>query len=152
MRRAVISGLVQALMVVGVLAGVVAMHGLTANHDASMPTTAAGPAPAAEARPAGHTMASGEITADPPLPAGGQVAAVLRLTGAGEGHNMAGACVAILTATLLFLALVLALRFLRVWRPLEAFTRGQRSWGSFAAGRSPPRRAPSLSMLCVLRT
>jgi hypothetical protein len=147
----VISGLIQALVVVGVLAGVVAMHGLTANHEATMPTTAAGHKPAADARAAGHAMSSGEVAPEPQS-AGSQASAVLRLTGAGDGHGMTGACVAILATTLLFLALVLALRFLRVWHPLDAAIGRRRSFRSSAAGRSPPRRAPSLSMLCVLRT
>ncbi len=112
------------LGVLTVVAGVFAMHGLTSHHD----TTMAMPEP---------VMTHTEPAADP---------AALHVAPVDEAHDMAGACMAVLTGLLLLLALLLGLRSLLVWRAVRVPTVGAR----FVVGeRSPPRVA--LSSLGVLR-
>ncbi|WP_246486920.1 DUF6153 family protein [Kribbella qitaiheensis] len=141
------SGLTRILTVVGVLAGVLAMHGLTSNHDAEMPGMAAAPTTSSGHRATGDpTMAAGH---DDALSAGFTTEEP-KARGADAGHGMAGACVAVLTLSLLLLALAAGSR----WRRIRQ--RGHRglplAWRPVPDGRPPPWLAPSLSKLCVLRT
>jgi hypothetical protein len=151
-RGAACAGLVRALVVAGVLAGVFAMHGLTIDH-----------APVSVGR--GHPTASHDAAtgADPVAVRSGAMtvhsamAAAARpdrsQTRAGErdpGHAMPAVCVAVLAASVL---LLLVSRVLR--RGVLGWTyRDVRAWravGAGRSGRSPPGSSLSLSKLCVLR-
>ncbi|HEY0473497.1 MAG TPA: DUF6153 family protein [Kribbella sp.] len=127
------SGLTRVLAVLGVLAGVFAMHGLTGNHDVTM----VGPHLSASTTEANHAT-------DHPAAAQSAVISVDE-----HQHAMTGACVAILTALVLLLALSLGLRSLSAWRAVQPTAPADRS---ALTGRSPPWLVPSLSKLCVLRT
>jgi len=150
------SGLTRVLAVLGVAAGVFAMHGLTGNHDAAMAAAHMNPAPRAIAVPATDHHTSDQVDNVPAsavaamdrLDEAGQVITGV-LTPSGHGHTMAGACVAVLTALVLLLALVLALRSLLSWRQVPLIAPTVRP---VVTGRSPPWVLPSLSKLCVLRT
>lgn len=136
--------LLRLLGVLGVVAGVLAMHGLTAHHDAAMATpTQAGMQHSVVPQAMDHRH---------------QVALPIALvdafdrvviTPAGEEHGMAEACMAVLTGLLLLLALVRALRSLLAWRPVLLVAPATRV---VLSERSPPWLTPSLSKLCVLRT
>ena len=127
------SGLTRVLAVLGVLAGVFAMHGLTGDHDVTMVDP--------------HLSASStEATRASEHPAAAQSAVI---TIDEHQHAMAGACLAILTALVLLLALSLGLRSLLAWRAVQRTAPADRS---ALTGRSPPWLVPSLSKLCVLRT
>jgi len=125
------SGLPRTLAVLGVLVGVFLMHGLTGNHDVTMAGPQLGAAPAAAS--AGHSMAA----LDQPI------------ISVDEHQHMDGACLAMLTALIVLLALQLALRSLLVRRLIQPAVRAERP---VLTGRSPPWTTPSLSKLCVLRT
>lgn len=151
------SRLTQALAVLGVLAGVFAMHGLTGNHDVTMvdPQLTA-LSSATEDSSAGHPMASLEPSSSKQaialgaalsmVPAAAQKAVV---SVDEHQHMMADACLAMLTALVLLLALLLGLRSLLAWRAAELVVPAERP---VLTGRSPPWLVPSLSKLCVLRT
>lgn len=152
------SGPARALAVLIVLAGVFAMHGLTGNHDAAMASPDMGAASSAAGPGPGHHMspidqlslpaaaAVGHLSdAAPVVSAAAQVTLVL----ANDEHVMAGACVAVLTGLVLLLALMLGLRSLLAWRPVQLTAPAVRP---VLAGRSPPWLVPSLSKLCVSRT
>jgi hypothetical protein len=153
------SGPTRVLAVLGVLAGVFAMHGLTGNHDAAMAgphmraaSSAAGPA-------AGHRMGPVDETgsSSPAGPMGGlgdeaampSAATKVAFIPASDEHVMAGACVAVLTGLVLLLTLLLGLRSLLAWRPVQLPAPAVRP---MLTERSPPWLVPSLSKLCVLRT
>ncbi|GAB3930242.1 hypothetical protein GCM10029976_031580 [Kribbella albertanoniae] len=166
------SGLTRRLTLLGVLAGVFAMHALTMNHDpamagmdsiASMTSSGAGHTSAATGvaavadnggAPSGHVRMSDQVTAE--------MAAVTEFASASNlmvsahsnagSHQMSDVCVAVLAASLALVGLALMLCWLRsarfapwAWQllPLQL---------SPLSGRSPPWLAPSLSKLCVLRT
>ena len=136
--------LLRLLGVLGVVAGVFAMHGLTAHHDAAMATpTHAGMQHSVvpEAMDHRHQVALPIALVD----AFDRVV----IAPAGEQHGMAEACMAVLTGLLLLLALVLALRNLLAWRPVLLVAPAERV---VLSERSPPWLTPSLSKLCVLRT
>ncbi|MGC4939924.1 DUF6153 family protein [Kribbella sp. DT2] len=147
------TGLGRALAVVGVIAGVLAMHGLTSGHHPVMPDmgTVGQMAAADIAGPELHdpevamTVDAGAVKA---TPRSGSALDGL-LTTSTAGHLMADVCVAVLTVTLLLLALATALRRRRIWCPVtpRSTTRRPR-----AVGRPPPWTHPSPSKLCVLRT
>jgi hypothetical protein len=154
--------LLRLLGVLGVVVGVFAMHSLTGHHEAAM-TDMRLPA-AAQAVPAAHGSAEAMESSQPAsghqlaLPNGHEVALPIALVDAidrvaitpvGEQHGMVSACVAVLTALLLLLALVLGLRNLLAWRPVLLVAPAQRV---VLSERSPPWLTPSLSKLCVLRT
>jgi hypothetical protein len=133
------SRLLRALVVVAVTAGVFAMHGMTGDHRMAM---AASPSATVHGD---HSMAGGG-SATHAVP----VSDAPVLTAPGDDHSMGGACVAILAASLLLLALWTMSRGLRSWRPLGRMPVGQ---GLVLPARSPPSwLTPSLSKLCVLRT
>ncbi|WP_428995011.1 DUF6153 family protein [Kribbella qitaiheensis] len=157
-RSAVVrSGLTRILTVVGVVAGVLAMHGLTSNHDAAMPGMAA--AQTDSSRPAGTgdpTMTTGHASAVDSgvhlttAASAGSTTEKPQARDTDAGHGMAGACVAVLTLSLLLLALALRSRWRLIWRTVPRDPRpAQRP---VPAGRPAPWLAPSLSKLCVLRT
>lgn len=136
--------LLRLLGVLGVVAGVFAMHGLTSHHDAAMASM-----PAATHATAAHEMGSAEPESKH------QVALPIALVDAfdrvaiapaGEQHGMVDACMAVLTGLLLLLALVLGLRSLLTWRPVLLVAPAER-----VVQREPPWLVPSLSKLCVLR-
>ena len=154
------SGPTRALAILGVLAGVFAMHGLTGNHDAAMASphmraasSAAGPAADHRMGPVDETGSSSP--AGPTGVLGDEAAATSRgarhvaLIPAGDEHVMAGACVAVLTGLVLLLTLLLGLRSLLAWRPVQLPAPAVRP---MLTERSPPWLVPSLSKLCVLRT
>jgi hypothetical protein len=152
--RATVSGaLLRVLGVLGVVAGVFAMHGLTSDHEVAMAimhapgdVQAAMPAAhVAESQSAGHVVQHGDAVS---------VALVVGLervviAAAGEQHGMVGECLAVLTGLLLLLALALGLRSLLACRPVVLLAPAERL---VLSERSPPWLAPSLSKLCVLRT
>jgi hypothetical protein len=137
-----------------VLAGVFAMHALTSHHDPAIAGSVASDRAAAHAieRHVGH---GGGVM----VPAGDCCDGSGAATAAPAEHQlMPGAlvpdmatCVAVLAGSLL--ALVLALIAQRgtgrrgrlVWRPPVAAV-------ALSGGRPPPRPAPSLTELCILRT
>jgi hypothetical protein len=150
------SRLTRVLSVLGVVAGVFVMHGLTGNHDAAMAAAHMNAAPRAVVVPAAghgasqadHARATTAALATERLgDAGHVITAVVRP--AGDEHIMASACVAVLTALVLLLALALALRSLLAWRRVQLIAPSARP---VVTGRSPPWVVPSLSKLCVLRT
>lgn len=131
---AMASRMLRLLGVLTVVAGVFAMHGLTSHHD----TTMAMPAPAmTHAGPPPSYAAPAVPHAAPAVP---QVAP------AGEAHDMAGACMAVLTGLLLLLALLLGLRSLLVWRVVRQLT----AITHRVLGERPPPRV-AFSSLGVLR-
>ena len=151
------------LGVLGIVAGVFAMHGLTGQHDAAMAimhlpgVTQTGPTPAQHvvSTPA-EAMATGLSRAGESA-AGHSVRLPIALVdgfdrvaigAAGEQHGMAGACMAVLTTLLLLLALMLGLRSLRAWRSVVLLAPTERLTST---DRSPPWLAPSLSTSGVLR-
>jgi hypothetical protein len=152
------SGPTRALAVLGVLAGVFAMHGLTGNHDAAMADPHMGAASSAAGPAADHRMGPVDETGSPSpaRPMGGlsdqaatsSAATHVAFIPAGDEHVMAGACVAVLTGLVLLLTLLLGLRSLLAWRPVQ-LTPAVRP---MLTERSPPWLVPSLSKLCVLRT
>jgi hypothetical protein len=133
------SGLTRALAVLGVLAGVFAMHGLTGDHDVTM----VDPHLSASSTEATHAS---EATRASEHPAAARSAVI---TVDEHQHAMAGACLAVLTALVLLLALSLGLRSLLAWRAVQRTAPADRS---ALTGRSPPWLVSSLSKLCVLRT
>jgi hypothetical protein len=149
------SGLTRVMAVLGVAAGVFTMHGLTGNHDAAMAAAHMNPAPRAIAVLVADHHTSVQADTDPASvaamdwldEAGNLITGAL--TPAGHGHTMAGACVAVLTALVLLLALMLGLRSLLAWRRVRLIAPPARPP---VTGRSPPWVVPSLSKLCVLRT
>jgi hypothetical protein len=166
--RATVSGaLLRVLGVLGLVAGVFAMHGLTAHHEIAMAGMHAPAAAQAAAMPAAHMSesppagdaAEAEVVSVAAVPqAMHQVAMPVALvdgfervvvTPSGGRHGMVGACVAVLTGLLLLLALALGLRSLLAWRLVVLLAPVERL---VLSERSPPWLAPSLSKLCVLRT
>jgi hypothetical protein len=150
------SGLTRVLAVLGVAAGVFAMHGLTGNHDAAMAAAHMNPAPRAIAIPTTdhHTSVQADnvhASAVPAMERLDDAGHVINgaLKPAGDGHTMGSACIAVLTALVLLLALALALRSLLAWRRVPLIAQPARP---VVTGRSPPWVVPSLSKLCVLRT
>jgi len=133
-------------MLLGVLAGLFAMHGLSAHHDMAM-VGAHGPDSAAVAEPmSGHQSAASDTSL---AQRGAAVTPVSTEAPAPDPmSDMAQACVAILTG-----AAALALLLLSPLRPLLArwLTLGQPVLRSRSRRLSPPR-PPDLSVLCVLRT
>jgi hypothetical protein len=145
-----------------------AMHEAAESEASSRPASGDQPAPSN-----GHGMAhepaspNGHGAAHEPalpsahglaLPSGHEVALPIALVDAidrvaiepaGQQHRMVSACVAVLTALVLLLALVLGLRSLLTWRPVLLVAPTGRV---VLSERSPPWLAPSLSKLCVLRT
>jgi hypothetical protein len=153
------SGPTRVLAVLGVLAGVFAMHGLTGNHDAAMADPHMGAASSATGPAADHRMGPVDATgpSSPAGPMGGPgdeaamspAATKVAFIPAGDEHLMAGACVAVLTGLVLLLTLLLGLRSLLAWRPVQLSAPAVRP---VLTERSPPWLVPSLSKLCVLRT
>ncbi|HEY0692369.1 MAG TPA: DUF6153 family protein [Kribbella sp.] len=153
------SGLTRALAVLGVLAGVFAMHGLTGNHDAAMADPHLGSASSAAGPAADHRMGPvdemGSSSPVGPMGGLGEKAAVssaathVAFIPASDEHVMAGACVAVLTGLVLLLTLLLGLRSLLAWRPVQLTAPAVHP---MLTERSPPWLVPSLSKLCVLRT
>jgi hypothetical protein len=147
------SGVTRAVAVLGVVAGVFAMHGLTGNHDAAMAAAHLNVAPRAMVLPAGDQQMDHPVPAPTAMilaqsaekPAGEKQPTIAPLA---EHHSMGGACLAVLTGLVLLLTLALALRSLLAWRPVELFGPTDRP---VLTGRSPPWLVPSLSKLCVLR-
>jgi hypothetical protein len=153
------SGLTRALAVLGVVAGVFAMHGLSGNHDVTMVGQQMSARSGAEADLASdHPMARlGEVTSSA-IPGMALDATASVIAAAARDavvsvdehqHSMAGACLAMLNGLVLLLALALGLRSLLAWRAVEFAASAGRS---VLTGRSPPWLVPSLSKLCVLRT
>ena len=127
--------LVRTLIVIGLLAGLFAMHGLSADHDTALssPHHTGMTMPRTES---GHLLNMGQHVAGE---VGAQAAAH-----AGMGK---GCCVAVLTgAALLALLLIRLLRTVRVFEPLQV---PRRVWRTVQA-HAPPR-PPDLAALCVLR-
>jgi hypothetical protein len=153
------SGPTRALAILGVLAGVFAMHGLTGNHDAAMASPHMRAASSAADPAANHHMGPVDETgsSSPAGPMGGlgdeaatsPAATKVAFIQAGDEHVMAGACVAVLTGLVLLLTLLLGLRSLLAWRPVQLTAPPVRP---VLTERSPPWLVPSLSKLCVLRT
>jgi hypothetical protein len=135
-RRAVGSGLGRALIAVCLLAGVFAMHGLTGGHealDAHRPAAAAAMAETEHGHPAAVQPPHGPA-----------------VQAAHDGtHSMADVCLALLTALALAIVAALALRSLRITRPVAPPGSGPRV---IRTGRAPPWLQPRLTKLCVLRT
>jgi hypothetical protein len=128
--------LARTLIVVGLLAGLFAMHGLSTDHDAAT-SSAHQTAFTMTANEPGHLLDVGEHAAAAdglPMP-----------PHAGIGQ---ACCVAVLTgAALLALLLIRLLRTVRVFfEPLEA---PRRVWRTVQA-HAPPR-LPDLAALCLLR-
>ena len=151
------------LGVLGIVAGVFAMHGLTGQHDAAMAimhlpgVTQTGLTPTAPADSTPADALAGGLSQVGESAAGHSVRLPIALVdgfdrvaigAAGEQHGMAGACMAVLTALLLLLALVLGLRSLLAWRSVVLLAPAERLTST---DRSPPWLAPSLSTLGVLR-
>ncbi|GAA1599973.1 hypothetical protein GCM10009789_62670 [Kribbella sancticallisti] len=136
------------LTVVGLLAGVFAMHGLTGNHDATiaLPHGMASLANVATADHVHTTAATRPSAVHPPLAAqiGVTVGAVDE-----SGHHAMDVCLAVLTALALAAWVVLA-----AVRRKAALSvgRGAPVHRLRLPSRSPPWLQPSLSKLCVLRT
>ena len=126
------SGLVKAAVTLCLLAGVFLMHGLTGNHDAAMAM--------------GHSMTP--VVEKHHAHAVPQVQEVPAVAPGEHRHSMGELCLAMLTVLALAIIVALALRSLRVSRPVPLLTRVSRGAGP---ERSPPRPQPSLSKLCVLR-
>jgi hypothetical protein len=153
------SGPTRALAVLGVLAGVFAMHGLTGNHDAAMAGPHMGAASSAAGPAADHRIGPADEmgSSSPGRPMGdlGDKAAVssaathVAFIQAGDEHLMAGACIAVLTGLVLLLTLLLGLRSLLAWRPVQLTAPAVQP---MLTERSPPWLVPSLSKLCMLRT
>jgi hypothetical protein len=133
------SGLVRALVLFGVLAGVFAMHALTMNHDAAMATMSG--------------MSAAEASVEMP---GQAVTTPLKVAApkdqSASGQQMGTMCLAVLAASLLLLGLALLLGWLRSARFAPWLRQARPVHLSLLHGRSPPCLAPSLSKLCVLRT
>jgi hypothetical protein len=143
------------------------MHGLTGHHEAAMASMPPAPQAAAmhgsaEAMESAHPASGPQLA----LPDGHEVALPNRhevalpialvdaidrvaIEPASGQHGMVSACVAVLTALLLLLAMVLGLRSLLAWRPVLLVAPRERV---VLSERSPPWLEPSLSKLCVLRT
>ena len=136
--------LARAVLVSGVLLGVLVLHVLTANHDAMVA------ADMATARPAAATELQ-KIPLDPTVV--GDLAADRALLAVppspGHGDHLMIACQALLSGSLLLLGLA-ALRLLRVSRRFLAAS-GPAPALRYLVG-APLWRAPSLSKLGVLRT
>ncbi len=147
------SRLTRLLAVLGVVAGVFAMHGLTGNHDAAMLGAHLGaPAGSGSALAADLPMRPSHAAAAAERPRGTAVVSALpqvALVPVDDEHAMAGACMAVLTALILLLTLLLALRSLLAWHPVHLTLIPGRN---ALTGLSPPWLAPSLSKLCVSRT
>lgn len=154
------SGLPRVLAVLGVLVGVFVMHGLTGNHDVTM----TGPhlsavSSAADDPAAGHHMTPLDQTSSAAATDPGHLNAAASMVAAAtqiklipadvHQHLMAGACLAMLTALVALLALMLAMRSLLARRPVPLAAPTARL---VLTGRSPPWLVPTLSKLCVLRT
>ncbi|TDO45713.1 hypothetical protein EV643_11237 [Kribbella sp. VKM Ac-2527] len=146
------SGVTRAVAVLGVIAGVFAMHALTGNHDAAMAAEHLNVAPRAMVLPAGHQQMdhagpaqTRTLAPTNEKPAGEEHPAFAPL---GGHHSMGGVCLAVLTGLVLLLALALALRSLSAWRSVRLFALAE---PPVLTGRSPPWLVPSLSKLCVLR-
>lgn len=106
------------------------MHGLTGNHEALGPL-------AATAAEHSHQVAV-------------QPAHGVAVQAAHDGnHSMGDMCLAMLTALALAIVAALALRSLRITRPVAPARSGL--W-AITTGRAPPWLQPSLTKLCVLRT
>ncbi|WP_328992713.1 DUF6153 family protein [Kribbella sp. NBC_01245] len=149
------SGLVKGAVTLCLLAGVFVMHGLTGNHDAAMamghPMTPA-MAPAVGGIHA-HDVAAGRQHAHAGAAGVGrhhahEVPVVAKVVAGEHRHLMGELCLAMLTGLGLAIVVALALRSLRVSRPVQLLARVSRG---VAPERSPPRPPPSLSKLCVLR-
>lgn len=142
------SGVTRAVAVLGVIAGVFAMHALTGNHDAAMAAEHLNVAPRAMVLPAGHQQMDHAGPAQTTMtlaPTGEEHPTFAPL---GGHHSMGGVCLAVLTGLVLLLALALALRSLSTWRSVQLFALAE---PPVLTGRSPPWLVPSLSKLCVLR-
>jgi hypothetical protein len=162
-----VSGFVRALVLFGVLAGVLAMHALTMNHDAAMAamnTTASPVAGMAHGQidsagqsgyisgpPRDHGMSAAEVRVDMPGPAASPSKVAVSKYQGGSGQQMGAMCLAILAASLL-LGLALMLGWLRSARFALWLRQARQVHLSPLLGRSPPWLEPSLSKLCVLRT
>jgi hypothetical protein len=123
------------LLVLGLLAGLVAMHGLASGHDVPLTTDHVVVADEAAllGHPPGHLAGSTHDSPDAPSPH--------------SGADMAQACLAVLTAVGLALLLlgprpVAVSRRRALIRPVRPTARGS----------LPDPRPPDLSVLCVLRT
>lgn len=135
------SGLMKAVLVVWLLAGVFAMHGLTGNHEVAMAKTH----DAQPAMPMAHESHSAAITTPDAIPTD------VTVEGAsdGHGHAMGDVCLAMLTVLALAILGALAWRSLRAAHPVVWLRREPQF---VAAGPAPPWAQPTLSRLCVLRT
>ncbi len=152
-RNGITRATARVLTMAAVLAGVFAMHALTSHHGPAIAGSVASDRAAAHAIE-GHGEHGGVM-----VPAGDCCDGSGAATAAPAEHQlMPGAlvpdmatCVAVLAGSLL--ALVLALIALHgtgrrgrlVWRPPVAAV-------ALSGGRPPPRPAPSLTELCILRT
>jgi hypothetical protein len=160
------SGLVRALIVVWLLAGVFAMHGLTGNHEAVMAQTHAAHPVAAIAPNMHQTAQQHSLQSVDQMPAAKQPAlAALRAptpvdatpssgntaytANDGHRHAMGDVCLAMLAALALAILGALAVRGLRATHPVLQVSPAR---VAIAAGPSPPWLQPTLSKLCVLRT
>lgn len=140
------SGLLRVLTLLGVLAGVLAMHALTTSHHTGMvmADTTGLAAVSGQGAHGEHTPVR-----EPAPGSAGLVVPGPQVASADGEHAMGELCVAILTALILLL--------LPSFRRPFAMTAGgiRRSLPprlTALLGRSPPWTAPSLSKLCVLRT
>jgi hypothetical protein len=154
------SGLSRAVAVLGVLVGVFAMHGLTGNHEVTMASQhMSAVSSVAQDATSHHAVDPLDQASSSAVAAMGHLSAVASRDSAaaqsafvpiGEHqHMMAGGCLAMLTALVLLLALMLALRSLIAWRAVDLVAPAELP---VLPGRSPPWLVPSLSKLCVLRT
>lgn len=135
-------GLIRALVVVALLAGVFTMHSLTGNHDAAMAMTSQTPSMAA-VHSTGMMQAG---VADMAIPAPSAV--IVEPSDQGHLHSMGDVCLAMLAALLLMLIVALARRSLAVAHPVVLAP----AWVAVTADdSSPPWRRPTLSKLCILR-
>lgn len=150
----------RAFMVLGVLAGVLAMHALTSDHHAKMPGMASPVAMSGDGQsnlPGMYTVLGHSAAAhgDDPRPLAMTVDGVLlpdpvQASTGSMGHSAGAVCLAVLAAWVLLLLLRLVLRWLLSARFVPR-SQARPLRVSSLAGRSPPWPAPSLSKLCVLR-
>jgi hypothetical protein len=145
------SGLTRVLAVLGVVAGVFAMHGLTGNHDAAMlgAQTGASMSSTSADRPMSPSHAAPVVEHQRGIAVLVSVLPLQEFVPADDAHAMAGACMAVLNGLILLLTLLLGLRSLLAWHPARLAAIPVRP---ALTGLSPPWLAPSLSKLCVSRT
>ena len=154
-RDGVVRGLLRALTMVGVLAGVLAMHALTTDHHAAMAGMASPVVTVTDGGggsirvPSGqsHSAAAPHAAPAMDLP---QTSMIQLAVSASADRGASAVCLAVLAIGLLLVLIRLAARWFGSGR-LVTRPRHYPSRFSSLAERSPPWSVLSLSKLCVLR-